>query len=44
MNASDRNLTVMIVDDQTVVRKMIRDMLRKIGYQNFMPPRRFEWN
>jgi CheY-like chemotaxis protein/thioredoxin-like negative regulator of GroEL len=36
MDASDRNLTLMIVDDQMVVRKMIRDMLRKIGYQNFI--------
>ncbi len=36
MEPSDQNLTLMIVDDQMVVRKMIRDMLRKIGYRNFI--------
>jgi tetratricopeptide (TPR) repeat protein len=36
MDPSDQKLTLMIVDDQTVVRKMIRDMLRKIGFQNFI--------
>jgi CheY-like chemotaxis protein/Flp pilus assembly protein TadD len=36
MDPADQNLTLMIVDDQMVVRKMIRDMLRKIGYRNFI--------
>lgn len=36
MDDVDRDLTFLIVDDQDVVRKMIRDMLREAGYRNFL--------
>ncbi len=36
MDDADRNLTFLIADDQESVRKTIRDMLRAIGYRNFL--------